>query len=102
MQGISRSATIMTAFIMHYKNYRLKEAFAWLKKCRPQVIPNPTFRNELVKYDRMKYEGQHEGVIKPKNRIRIYSLDDPRTFRPNIRLFQFCNKRIFVDIKFNF
>jgi len=75
MAGVSRSATIMTAFIMQYKQLRVKTAFRYLGERRPQVSPNPTFRTELQLFEKEFFDGVPV-VEKPKNRFAIF---DPAT-----------------------
>ena len=71
MAGVSRSATIMTAFIMQHQQIRLRHAFRFLGKCRPQVNPNQTFRSELQQFDKELFEGV-PAVTKQKNEYVIY------------------------------
>jgi len=46
VQGISRSATVMIAFLMEYRGLSLREAYNLLKKKRPIIDPRP----EFIKY----------------------------------------------------
>ncbi len=50
--GVSRSATIITAYLMYSQKLRLKKAFALVRRARPQVLPNMGFRKQLDEYDK--------------------------------------------------
>ena len=52
MAGISRSASIMIAYLMKMKKYTLCEAYIHVKKCRPRISPNSGFLKELVEYEK--------------------------------------------------
>jgi len=49
--GSSRSATIMIAYLIKYKNYRLRDALNFVKDKRDIVNLNVDFFNQLKKYD---------------------------------------------------
>jgi atypical dual specificity phosphatase len=49
--GISRSATIVIAYIMKYYNLTLKQAFLYVRKKRNQICPNKTFMKYLLEYE---------------------------------------------------
>ncbi|KAG2179697.1 hypothetical protein INT44_006545, partial [Umbelopsis vinacea] len=51
--GVSRSATIVTAYLMRLNNMRYKEALAKLKRVRPFVTPNQGFIDQLRLYQTM-------------------------------------------------
>jgi protein-tyrosine phosphatase len=46
-QGISRSATIVIAWIMYKYEKSFEEAFAFVQKARPVIHPNVGFVNQL-------------------------------------------------------
>jgi protein-tyrosine phosphatase len=50
-RGISRSATIVIAYLMYRYKMRLDEAYELLIKLRPQVRPNSNFRYQLKLYE---------------------------------------------------
>ena len=50
-RGISRSATIVIAYLMFRYNLRLNQAYTFVSSLRPQVRPNAGFRNILAIYD---------------------------------------------------
>lgn len=51
--GVSRSATIITAYLMRLKGLRYKAALAMLKRVRPFVTPNDGFLEQLRLYQTM-------------------------------------------------
>ena len=50
--GVSRSATLVAAFLMAHRGMTLAEAMATLKRARPGVGPNAGFMQQLAKYER--------------------------------------------------
>ncbi|CAF1267944.1 unnamed protein product [Rotaria sordida] len=49
--GVSRSATIVLAYLMKYHHNTLKEAFYYLVEKRPQIWPNEGFLLQLIRYE---------------------------------------------------
>jgi hypothetical protein len=49
--GISRSASILIAYMMHRYNMKFEEAFGIVKKSRPIVEPNVGFKAQLKLYE---------------------------------------------------
>ncbi|KAL4668387.1 hypothetical protein H8957_011230 [Semnopithecus entellus] len=49
--GISRSPTICMAYLMKTKQFRLKEAFDYIKQRRSMVSPNFGFMGQLLQYE---------------------------------------------------
>ncbi|CAF2616562.1 unnamed protein product [Rotaria sp. Silwood2] len=49
--GVSRSATIVLAYLMKYHHNTLKEAFFFLIEKRPQIWPNEGFLLQLMRYE---------------------------------------------------
>lgn len=49
--GISRSTTIVIAYLMKYHHFSLKKAFVYVKSRRSQTFPNFGFMEQLIKYD---------------------------------------------------
>jgi protein-tyrosine phosphatase len=47
--GVSRSATIVLAYLMRYCNANLKEAFKYVRSKRRQICPNKKFMEYLLK-----------------------------------------------------
>jgi len=51
MAGISRSTTIVCAYLMRYMNMSLRDAYLLCKKHRPICFPNLGFWNQLIAYE---------------------------------------------------
>ncbi|CAF1109701.1 unnamed protein product [Adineta steineri] len=51
MAGISRSTTIVLAYLIRYMNLSLREAYLLCKKHRPICFPNLGFWNQLIAYE---------------------------------------------------
>ena len=49
--GVSRSATIVMAFLMRYHNVTRDEAFIWVKRKRPKINPNNGFWKQLGAFE---------------------------------------------------
>ena len=49
--GVSRSATIVLAYLMKYHHNTLREAFFYLVEKRPQIWPNEGFLLQLIRYE---------------------------------------------------
>ncbi|ELP83927.1 dual specificity protein phosphatase, putative [Entamoeba invadens IP1] len=45
--GVSRSATIVIAFLMKKNRWSLKKATNFVRNCRPIIAPNPAFQQQL-------------------------------------------------------
>ena len=55
VQGISRSSTIVIAYLMKRENMTLKDAYAHVKKLRPIIRPNKGFLKVLMKLEESLY-----------------------------------------------
>ncbi len=51
ISGVSRSATIVLAYLMKYHHNTLKEAYFYLVEKRPQIRPNDGFLVQLIRYE---------------------------------------------------
>ena len=49
--GVSRSSTVVIAYIMHTKKLSLDKVFHLIKQARPSVKPNDGFWRQLKEYD---------------------------------------------------
>lgn len=49
--GISRSATICLAYLMHTQRVRLDEAFNFVKQRRHVISPNLAFMGQLLQFE---------------------------------------------------
>eukprot|EP00659_Diplonema_papillatum_P015494 gene15494-23665_t len=53
--GLSRSATVVLAYLVREERMRLDDAVVKLLKVRPNIHPNPAFVRELVAFDRATF-----------------------------------------------
>jgi len=51
--GISRSAAVVIAYLMHDKNVTFQQAYDYLKKLRPSIRPNEGFIMQLKVFDQV-------------------------------------------------
>lgn len=51
-QGVSRSASVVLAYLMKTKHLSYDEAFAFVKARRPRVSPNSSFSKQLRQFER--------------------------------------------------
>lgn len=49
--GVSRSVSLVLAYLMKYSNMSLKSAFQYVRSVRPQVRPNIGFFKQLIEYE---------------------------------------------------
>ncbi|CAG5037831.1 unnamed protein product [Parnassius apollo] len=54
--GVSRSATIVIAYIMAKYNLSFEEAFSYVRNRRRFINPNPGFISQLKEYQRLNYD----------------------------------------------
>lgn len=50
--GVSRSATVCTAYLMHARGMKMKDALAMVQKARPCVCPNEGFMKQLEDFEK--------------------------------------------------
>ena len=65
--GISRACTFTIAFMMHYRNWLMDQAYEFVKIRRPFVSPNINFCGQLVAY---------ENILKANGHIKNSSQED--------------------------
>jgi len=53
--GISRSSTIVIAYLMKYYNLNLKDAFLYVRERRNKICPNKKFMKYLLEYELKLY-----------------------------------------------
>ncbi|CCW66566.1 unnamed protein product [Phytomonas sp. Hart1] len=53
--GLSRSATIVIAYLMSEKKMRMDDAYMLTKKGRPAIFPNKSFLEQLIELDKRLY-----------------------------------------------
>lgn len=61
--GMSRSATVVIAYLMRFKGMSRDEAYMLCKKRRPLINPNPGFWEQLKKFEKWLSE-KEEGKLK--------------------------------------
>ncbi|CAL1170126.1 unnamed protein product [Cladocopium goreaui] len=49
--GVSRSASVVLAYMVRFANFTLNDAFVYLRAARPAVTPNLGFMEKLVAYE---------------------------------------------------
>jgi len=83
ISGVSRSATIVLAYLMKYHHNTLKEAFYYLIEKRPQVWPNEGFLLQLIRYETELIRSREISNIKdesiPKEENPIETLNEFET-----------------------
>eukprot|EP00758_Cryptobia_borreli_P007504 Tbor_TRINITY_DN5306_c2_g2::TRINITY_DN5306_c2_g2_i1::g.4353::m.4353 len=53
--GMSRSATVVIAYLMAYRNMRMDKAYLLTKEGRAAIYPNISFFEQLIKYDEVLF-----------------------------------------------
>lgn len=51
MMGVSRSPTIVLAYLMHRYKMTTEDAIAYVKKKRPHIDPNEGFMKQLKEFE---------------------------------------------------
>lgn len=72
--GISRSATIVMAYLMVEKDWSLEQAESHVKKCRPQVCPHSAFRAQLQSWYYALNKDNAEGITDSVQNIDLLTL----------------------------
>ncbi|KXN82456.1 Dual specificity protein phosphatase 15 [Leucoagaricus sp. SymC.cos] len=67
--GVSRSATIVAAYLMYRQNLSPHEALELIKKARPYIDPNPNFLQQLELFHKSNFR-----ISKKEKDIRRYYL----------------------------
>ena len=52
LAGISRSVTVIVAYLMHALDLSLSDAYDHVKRCKPDVSPNFSFMGQLMDFER--------------------------------------------------
>ncbi|KAI8092178.1 protein-tyrosine phosphatase-like protein [Gilbertella persicaria] len=73
LAGVSRSPTVVTAYLMATQKLRYKEALAKIRQSRPFVNPNPGFIRQLKLFQDMDYtfDSQHSAYLEYKKQHPI-------------------------------
>ncbi|XP_063675839.1 dual specificity protein phosphatase 14-like [Bolinopsis microptera] len=75
--GISRSTTMVIAFLMRYHNMSLTDAHRLVRTQRPKVRPNDGFWKQLVEYERTLFNNSTVHFIRTKAGVipSVYLVD---------------------------
>mmetsp|Transcript_50365 Transcript_50365/g.80205 ORF Transcript_50365/g.80205 Transcript_50365/m.80205 type:complete len:313 (-) Transcript_50365:28-966(-) len=63
MAGVSRSASIVIAYLMKSRKYSYCAAFMHVKKCRPRIGPNAGFMRKLEEYEKSLFGTSSAGEL---------------------------------------
>ena len=58
--GVSRSSTIVLAYLMWKTHYNFDDVYFFVKKRRPEIDPNNGFRNQLKKFQKELEENNYD------------------------------------------
>lgn len=74
--GISRSASLVVAFLMKSQGYSLKDAYCMVKSKRPKILPTIIFANALQIYEKQIFPNISDNTISmfAMTGVRINSL----------------------------
>jgi hypothetical protein len=72
-QGISRSASVVMAYLMRFHGMTRDEAYVHCKRRRPMVNPNPGFWDQLGQYEKELADRNKGGIN--DNRVRCVGQD---------------------------
>eukprot|EP01121_Diplochlamys_sp_Union-15-3_P012318 TRINITY_DN3678_c0_g1_i1.p1 TRINITY_DN3678_c0_g1~~TRINITY_DN3678_c0_g1_i1.p1 ORF type:complete len:156 (+),score=21.12 TRINITY_DN3678_c0_g1_i1:82-549(+) len=56
MAGVNRSASVLIAYLMQHKKWRLKEALQFVKERRSFISPHPGYIRQLVEYEKLLFK----------------------------------------------
>jgi protein-tyrosine phosphatase len=68
MQGASRSATIVAAYLMKYHNMLAKEAISFMQNKRSCVNPNDGYVKQLIEYEDELHHDREQHMIEKKEK----------------------------------
>jgi len=78
MAGVSRSATIVSAYLMKARSINVDESMLYIKSRRSKVNPNPGFVKQLILYEStLPCADYGEGVFIPKDEHNTVNLVIP-------------------------
>ncbi|KAL7715761.1 protein-tyrosine-phosphatase [Entamoeba marina] len=58
--GISRSSTVLIAYIMHRNGWTYRESFDYIRKKRPIIMPNAGFERQLLTLEQRMFNAMSE------------------------------------------
>ena len=59
IMGISRSATIVIAYLMYKNKMKYEQAFDFVKSKRKEINPNSGFREQLIKFEKILLDNNY-------------------------------------------
>ncbi|XP_052785497.1 dual specificity protein phosphatase 12-like isoform X2 [Mya arenaria] len=71
--GMSRSATIMIAYLMYKDGMGLDEAYATVKQLKPNIKPNPGFIEQLELFENMGCKIDEDNLLYRRYRLQVMS-----------------------------
>ncbi|MBF0207869.1 MAG: dual specificity protein phosphatase family protein, partial [Oligoflexia bacterium] len=74
--GISRSSTMVIAYLMHEKFISLRDAFETVKRIKNNIAPNHAFFAKLIEFEHQMSELGLITIITPGASLPSYSLED--------------------------
>lgn len=77
-QGVSRSATIVIAYLMKTENRSFLNAYNHVRNCRPQIRPNPSFQNQLELFSKMGCQVDKRSRLYRNFQLSIRSRDQTK------------------------
>ncbi|CAD8199353.1 unnamed protein product [Paramecium pentaurelia] len=91
MAGISRSATLVAAYLMKKSNMNAQDALKLLEQKRWQVYPNNGFLRQLQQYERVLQQQKSKSEIRDSSPLKE-SLLKSKQFQTPIKEISFINK----------
>eukprot|EP01022_Parablepharisma_sp_SALTPOND_P001426 TRINITY_DN106356_c0_g1_i1.p1 TRINITY_DN106356_c0_g1~~TRINITY_DN106356_c0_g1_i1.p1 ORF type:complete len:425 (-),score=18.78 TRINITY_DN106356_c0_g1_i1:880-2154(-) len=79
--GVSRSASVVAAYLMKVKQLTRDEAIEYIKRSRPMVSPNPAFLKQLKHFESELELSQppHIYIPQPNRKYYIYKFDNKKS-----------------------
>ncbi|KNZ74835.1 Dual specificity protein phosphatase [Termitomyces sp. J132] len=71
VQGISRSATVVAAYLMWRRRVNTTEALEMVRAARDQIWPNPGFQEQLVLFELCQYAPSPSNGYYASWRVRL-------------------------------
>merc|ERR1712228_736386 len=64
--GVSRSASVVIAYLMEFQGYTLHDAFFLVRSHRSVITPNPGFMDQLIQYEAEKKDCEESTIDENK------------------------------------
>ncbi|KAH8609622.1 Dual specificity phosphatase catalytic domain [Trypanosoma vivax] len=78
--GVSRSASIVAAYIMKRFKYPRDDALRVIKRCRPVICPNPGFCRQLFIWEKRGYHRFPDTLSASLSALEVCGIDDKLSF----------------------